>query len=79
LHQQKNIKQDLLICKKLFTQNGNVYGLAFFKVYWSQNIVRYSWKFEIFFALFIWKTIWKRPALLPEFLLIFILHAFHFL
>ena len=26
------------------------------KVYWSQNLAWYSWQFEIFTALFIWKT-----------------------
>jgi len=59
--------------KVLFPRNKNISGSALFKVHWSQNLVWYSWKFEIFFALFLWKTI------LPEFLLIFVLYACHFL
>jgi len=39
LHQSTNIKQDLLLCKNIFTQNENISRSAFFKVYWSKNLV----------------------------------------
>jgi len=39
LNQSTNIKQDLHISKISFTQNENVSGSAFFKVYWSRDLV----------------------------------------
>jgi len=44
----------------------------------SQNMFWYSWKFEISLALIIWKTIQKRPAILPKFLLIFVSYTCNF-
>jgi len=48
-------KKFLFMMWPSFTQNDNVSGPAFFKVYWSQNLVWYFWKFEIYLALLIWK------------------------
>jgi len=48
-------------------------GQLSLKVYWSQNLVWYSWIFEISRALFLLKTIQKHSVTLPKFLLIFVL------
>ena len=42
------------------------------QVYWPQNLVWYSWNFEISLSLFISKIIQKRRAMLPKFLFIIV-------
>ena len=67
LHLSTNIKHDLLFCRNIISPDWKRLQVSILKIVLVQNLVQYSWKFKISFALFIWKTTQKRPAILPIF------------
>ena len=49
-----------------FTQNENASWSTFFKVHWSQDLVWYFWRYEIWLALFIFKNNTQMPCYLAK-------------
>jgi len=76
-HQTTKMEQGMLPCKKNYIPRIKTY-LGQSSVHRFQNMVPYSWKFEVYLSWYIWKATNKPPAILPKFWLIFVSYACHF-